>query len=92
MWNATNNALGGAYDKEPGDRYVAKKDKDFKPYVIEVRVFCGEVKINVVADRLVSGQDLAIGLTAEKLIREIFENNPVETKIKKLNDGKTIDI
>lgn len=94
----TTNALGGPFDKSPGDRYAVRKDGEFYGIAVQVTIFGGKVQVSVFSEKpsAVSVEDSQIAMAVERMVLENFRkkekppDKPDEPK--KLSDGKTIDV
>lgn len=97
MWNMISTSSSPAYDKTPGDREHADDSGRFGPIIVEARVWKGKVTVCVIEHKIkASSVDSVKAICIEKAINELFifekpttKNDP---KVKKLTDGKTIDI
>lgn len=96
MWNMISTSAGGAYDKTPGDRARADDSGRFEAVLIDVVVWQNKVTVHVHPARKASEEDSVKAICIEKAINELFvferARAPEDPKVKKLTDGKTIDV
>jgi len=93
MWNMIKTSVSSPYDKTMGDRAVADNSGRFKPIVLEVSIFQGQVTVKSSQNLEASEQDSAMALRIEQLIYRLFrpKTKPL-TKQKQISDGKIIDV